>query len=169
VEEITVSAVCRPIDGVDRIWTLSEVALTGEIAAHLLVDGSWGELGIQAVITKAMDLRFVHTFSPKFVVRFSIRCTFHKLIGPEKMHGRTWQENLFVMFRRESRTTEGGRNIRGSNDLQCPFASTTTWPTLRLVLARINCFLDVTIPEREFLISSIETVWRQSNGVKEHS
>ena len=90
---------------VDRLsgWMVARptqrLGLTGAKAARLLLDGSWGELGVPAVITCDLGPQFVAQFWENMCARLGVRCAYaqahrHQANGRAEVGGRILQDIL---------------------------------------------------------------------------
>ena len=90
---------------VDRLsgWLIArptqKLGLTGAKAAKLLLDGSWGELGVPAVIICDMGPQFVAQFWENMCARLGVRCAYaqahrHQANGRAEVGGRVMQDIL---------------------------------------------------------------------------
>ena len=84
-------------------WTIArptqKAGLTGEKAAHLLLDSSWGELGVPSVITTDQGAQFTSQWFQTMCGRLGIRLAFSQAHRPQangraEVAGRTLQDLL---------------------------------------------------------------------------
>jgi len=74
---------------VDRLsgWMLarpaSNAGLTGEVAAHLIIDGGWGELGIPTQITSDRGSEFISQFWLTLCARLGVNVAFSQAHRPQ--------------------------------------------------------------------------------------
>ena len=74
---------------VDRLsgWVIAKpttkAGLTGEKAAHLMLDGGWGELGIPSVITSDQGAQFVSQWWLTMCARLGVRVAFSQAHRPQ--------------------------------------------------------------------------------------
>ncbi|EPS67738.1 hypothetical protein M569_07036 [Genlisea aurea] len=74
---------------VDRLtgWMIARptlsAGLTGEKAAHLIFDASFGEIGLPSIITTDQDPRFTSSFFLTVCARLGIRCVFSQAHRPQ--------------------------------------------------------------------------------------
>lgn len=74
---------------VDRLsgWMLAKpstkLGLTGEKAAHLMLDGGWGEIGIPAQITSDQGAQFISQWFKTMCARLGVRMAFSQAYRPQ--------------------------------------------------------------------------------------
>ena len=74
---------------VDRItnWMMArpslKLGLTGEKAAHLMLDGSWGELGVPITVTSDQGSQFVSQWWLTICSRLGVRSAFSQAHRPQ--------------------------------------------------------------------------------------
>lgn len=74
---------------VDRLsgWMLAppstKLGLTGEKAAHLMLDGGWGEMGVPAQITSDQGAQFVSQWFRTICARLGVRMAFSQAYRPQ--------------------------------------------------------------------------------------
>lgn len=81
----------------------AEEEFTGEKAAHLLLDGSWGELGVPSVVTCDLGAQFISQWWETMCSRLGVRQAFsqghhHQANGRAEVAGRVLQDILQRMF-----------------------------------------------------------------------
>ena len=81
--------------------------LSGQKAAHLFVDGSWGEMGVPSIITCDLGAQFISDWWKTMCTRLGVRMAFsqayrHQTNGRAEVAGRVINDLLRKMFHENS-------------------------------------------------------------------